>query len=432
MTTASTARDGSEATGPIAPDRHFPGFEVLRAIAAVMVVVHHADALAGPARTGSLHTYAAVMDGGVAVFFVLSGFLIYRPFVAAHLTGRRPQRPVAFWWRRVLRIVPAYWIVLTFFWAIGTFRLGPDWWRYYLFLQIYSKETALGGVVQAWSLCTEMSFYLVVPALALGLVRLARGSLGQRVGAQLGAVGLVWLGGFASRAIIEQVAPSYRGLSFNWLPTNLDLFATGMALAVVSAWSAEVPELRARLDRAARWAEPWWLAGIALFTWYAYRVGPAPSFEVGYEGWFWHRRQLVLSLVTLLLLVPAVFGPRDRRGLRWVWGLRPLVWVGTVSYGLYLWHFDWMKRSIARVDPFGQTGWPGWFRTVPGDSSFWLLLAVGLGVGLLFAAVSWYLLEQPLQRFKDLVGPVRPKPAEGSAATVDAEPGALGLGAADR
>lgn len=403
MTTAQTARDGTETTGPTPAQVHFGGFELLRAMAAVMVVVHHAASYAGPARSGRLHELAAVMDGGVAVFFVLSGFLIYRPFVAAHLAGRSAQHPAAFWWRRLLRIVPAYWVTLTFFWALGSFSLGAQWWRYYLFLQIYSKTTVLGGVVQAWSLCTEMTFYLLVPVWASALGRLAGfgRSVTVRASAHLGGCGALWLAAVASRWGVERWAPSYRGLAFTWLPTNLDLFATGMALAVVSAWAIHDAPLRTRLDRLAQRVEPWWLAAGALFVWYAYRIGAPSGFEGGYTGWFWHRRQLVLGLFTLLLLVPAVFGDQARGWARRAWSWRPLVWVGGVSYGLYLWHFDWMKRSIQGSN--GLASWPGWVRTPPGDSSFVWLLAVGLGAGLLFAAVSWYLLEQPLQRYKRAV-----------------------------
>jgi len=405
MTAPMKALGGFETTGT-APERaHFGGFELLRAIAAVMVVVHHADSFAGAAQAGRLHTLAAVGDGGVAVFFVLSGFLITRPFVAAHLADQPAQAALRFWWRRLVRIVPAYWVVLTFFWALGSFRLGDDWWRYYLFLQIYAKETALGGVVQAWSLSTEISFYLVVPLWAWVVRRLVPRRWGTRrvVSAHLAMVAVMWLAGVVSRVAIEAIAPSYRGLSFNWLPTNLDLFATGMALAVVSAWSAHDPGVRRRLDGLAGPVGCWWVAAAALYAWYAYRIGPAASFDVGYAGWFWHRRQFVLGLFTLLLLVPAVFGPADRGLVRRVWSWRPLVWTGTVSYGLYLWHFDWMKRAVSRPDAFGLAGWPGWFNSPPGDSSFVGLLAVGLGAGLIFAAASWYLLEQPLQRLKGLL-----------------------------
>lgn len=401
MTAADAARNPVKTIRPGPSRPHFPGFESLRALAAVTVVMHHAASLAGPARAGRLATPAAVMDGGVAVFFVLSGFLIYRPFVAAHLAGRSGAPWRSFWWRRALRIVPAYWLVLSFFWFIGSFDLGPDWWRYYLFLQIYSPTTAFGGVVQAWSLCTEVTFYLLLPVFAAAVAWAA-----TRVGArhrplmQLAGCAALWLGGFASRFAIEQWLPDRRAVSFRWLPTNLDLFAAGMALAVVSAWAADHVELRRRLDRLAALVWPWWTAALALFIWYAYKVGP-PVFTSGYSGWFWHRRQLVLALLSALLLVPAVFGDQERGVLRRVWSWRPLVWVGTVSYGLYLWHLDWMGRSVR----FG--GRAGWIASPVGDSSMGYLLAVGLGVGLLSAAVSWYLVEEPLQRFKVLVGGAR-------------------------
>jgi peptidoglycan/LPS O-acetylase OafA/YrhL len=396
MTVAQTAREYDETTGPVAERRHFAGFEALRAVAAGMVVVHHAVALSGPARAGRLATPAAVMDGGVAIFFVLSGFLIYRPFVSASLDARGHPSWRSFWWRRALRIVPAYWVALTFFWLAGAFELGPNWWRYYLFLQIYDRYTSFGGIVQAWSLCTEVTFYLLIPLWASGLaVATRRIEGGARALAHLAGCAALWLGGVAGRWAMERWWPAQRGISFNWLLTNLDLFATGMALAVVSAWAARDRALGARLDRLARSVWPWWAAALALFTWYAYRVGPVP-FDPGYTGWFWHRRQFVLGAISALLLIPAVFGKADHGALRRVWAAGPLVWVGTVSYGWYLWHFDWMKRSVSTPDQ------PGWVTALAGDASLPYLLLVGFGLGLGCAALSWHLLEQPLQRWKDL------------------------------
>lgn len=407
----------------------FPCFEGLRALAAVMVVVHHASSLAGRQRAGVLATPAAVMDSGVAVFFVISGFLIYRPYVAAHLDGRPSLRARSFFWRRLLRLVPAYWLALTFFWYLGNYDLGGDWWRYYLFGQIYSRTTTFGGLVQAWSLCTEVTFYLLVPVWAAALRRLVPnraasvtpehqqlrpvqpgGGVPAVVVAQLAACGALYASGFVIRQVISSRNPTWRGLSFQWLPTNVDLFAVGMAMAVVSAWAATDPALRARLDRLAAGGELWWAAGIGLFAWFAWRVGgpTLPMFvdpNGAYRGSYWQQRQFVLGLMTALLLVPVVFGRQDRGPVRWALRSRPVAFVGLVSYGLYLWHFDWMKRVVERTNGFtGEVIWPGWARSVAGDANVVLLLAVGLGIGTVFAAASWYLLERPAERLKRAVG----------------------------
>lgn len=405
MTTADEARSGTETTGAVPSRQHFAGFESLRALAATMVVVHHAAFVAGARRAGALATPAAVMDGGVAVFFVLSGFLIYRPFVTALLEDRPAQSTLAFWWRRVLRIVPAYWLVLTFFWSIGNFHLGHDWWRYYFFLQPFSRFTAIGGIVQAWSLSTEISFYVLVPGWALATRWvLRRVEPAARARGALACCGVLWVMGPLSRAMVDRWAPGRRGLAFQWLPANLDLFAAGMALAVVSVAAGRSPVLRTRLDRVATTAWPWWTAAAGIFGWYAYRVGGV-DLSVGYSGWFWQRRQLTFGLFTMVLLVPAVFGDQTVGQIRRIWSWRPLVWVGTVSYGLYLWHLDWIERAVtAPPDAQGTVGWHGWRSTPFGDTNFWYLLTVGLGLGLVSAAVSWYLLEQPLQRLKGLVG----------------------------
>ncbi len=401
---AELSRDSEEPTAQRLSRPHFPCFEGLRALAAVMVVVHHAAATAGVARAGPLATPAAVMDSGVAVFFVISGFLIYRPFAVAHLSGEQPMRTRSFLWRRMLRIVPAYWAALTFFWAIGGFSLGPHWWRYYLFVQIYWRDTVIGGVIQAWSLCTEITFYLLIPVWALVIRRaVAARRREARPLVELAGCGLLFLAGIVARQVISARDPSWRGMSFDWLPTNIDLFATGMAVAVLSAWSAVDQRVRAFTDRLVRAPGLWWAGAVALFCWYAYRVGPA-DFITGYRGFFWQQRQILLALVSGALLVPAAFGRQDRGLLRRALRSRPIAWVGLVSYGLYLWHFDWIKRVPSQQNSItGTTLWAGWVRSPPGDTNVWPLLIGGLALGLLFAALSWELLEKPLQRWKRLI-----------------------------
>ena len=381
---------------------HFEGLEALRAMAAVMVVVHHVAFVAGK-RHGLIGDAASVMDGGVAVFFVLSGFLIFRPFAVATLTDQPAQRTVSFWWRRILRILPAYWLVLTVLWAAGNFELGSDWWKYYLLAQPFSRDTVLGGIVPAWSLSTEISFYLLVPPFA-ALARRLAGTSAARL-----AVLVVALAAVApiARATAPTWAGENLGLTFQWLPTNLDLFGVGMLLAVASAhahttggWSD-----RARRATAAVW--PWWVAAALVFAAYAYGVGGV-GLETGYVGWFWQRRQATFAAFSLLLLIPAVVTPTRPTPLRRLWAWQPLAWVGTVSYGLYLWHLGLLERMVDRPEAVAGSAdqWKGWLPYSFGSARFSVLLGATLAAGLGAAALSWYLVEKPLQRFKGAVDSV--------------------------
>jgi len=398
---ALASPDAGNATSPITAGTHIPCVEGIRALAASLVVVHHAASLVGPGRAGRLATPAAIMDIGVSIFFVLSGFLIYRPFAAAHLAGRPPLRARSFLWRRVVRIVPAYWAALTILWATGSFSLGAEWWRYYLFLQIYDVFTTLGGIVPAWSLNTEMVFYLFVPVWSLFLRRVVHRGRPGRPAVELGLIGLIGLGGYVSRALISatdhlwldlpQQKVTMREVSFSWFPNNVDLFAIGMAVAVLMGWSAQEPAVKARLDRIAARAGLWWGAALVLFVWFAYRVGP-PSINGGYKGFYWQQRQFTFGLIGLCLLVPAAFGDQGRGLVRQVLQWRPIVWIGVISYGLYLWHQDLMERI------------PDWVDRSPDRIPVLLVVAGAFALGIGAAAISWYVLERPVQRrFKRLL-----------------------------
>jgi peptidoglycan/LPS O-acetylase OafA/YrhL len=389
---------------------HFTGLEGIRALAASMVVVHHAVSFAGPDRAGPLHELGAIGDMGVGLFFVLSGFLIYRPFAVAGLDGGSPQRAISFLWRRVLRIVPAYWLVLTVFWIAGSYDLGPpsEAWRYYAFLQIYDAATALGGITIAWSLNTEMTFYLMVPVWAW-LVRRVLGQGRTTLALEAGCLAALGIAGYVARMLFTQAPGTTRSLSFLWLPANLDLFAAGMLMAVLHAWvtgpGRESPWTE-RVHRVLGGAPILWAAAfVVLYVVYAWKVGPAP-FETGYRGFGWQRRQFVITLLATFLIAPMVFGRDDgetsRDPVRRFWELKPIHWVGLVSYGLYLWHFPFMQRVPDHVDPLGKS-WDGWAGTPPGNTSLPLLLAAGFGLGLLGAAASYYAVEKPLGRFKRLL-----------------------------
>ena len=114
------------------PERHqhFPCFDGLRAIAALAVLLHHVGFATGWSQTHRFGELLAHGDAGVPIFFVISGFLLYRPFVAAHLDGRPPIGYLRFMRRRIVRIVPVFWVALIVIALVFGFENGAiGGWR---------------------------------------------------------------------------------------------------------------------------------------------------------------------------------------------------------------------------------------------------------------------------------------------------------------
>ena len=199
----------------------------MRAVAALSIVAYHVAFFSRATEHGATGALLSRLSVGVTLFFVISGFLLYRPMVRARRAGDRPRPLGDYARRRVLRIVPAYWLALTVL-AIypGLHGVFTDhWWVYYGFLQVYSADTIIQGIGPAWSLCTEAAFYVALPFLAVALGRVSW----RRELWLLGALGLA---SFGFRAVIDVTdGPQY--LTQTILGT-FDGFALGMALAVIS------------------------------------------------------------------------------------------------------------------------------------------------------------------------------------------------------
>jgi peptidoglycan/LPS O-acetylase OafA/YrhL len=415
---------GAPTTVAAPPARpHFPGLEGMRAVAAGLVVLTHATYLAGDARSGWLAQPGRFGDAGVAIFFVLSGFLIYRPFIVAHLDGVKPLPTMAFWWRRLLRIVPCYWVALSVLWAMHRYHpcglqmgyeLGKGWWHYYLLIQIYDPHYGQGGIAQSWSVATEIAFYALIPFWSM-LIRALSRRRATPFGLELGGIVALFTFGFLSRwwfshysglavAPIPGLVPNgvtWRAVSFTWLPNQIDTFAIGMAVAALHVWATKTGSLE-KVARFTRLPTLWWAAALGVYAIITYWLRDNAG---DYRSSYWQLRAILYGLLGLTMLVPLVFGDQRvgliRRFVNW----KPIWWIGTVSYGFYLWHLSFMERLVTMPSPLG--GPPTWH----GVGSWRLFDAnlVGLFVGasilgLAVSGVSWYLIEKPLLRFKGAVG----------------------------
>lgn len=382
----------------------FSSLDGFRAIAALGVVVYH---VAGYANlTGSPTLTSKFLNNlgnyGVAVFFLLSGFLLYRPFVMAWFTDKPSPDPIVYLRHRFLRIFPAYWLALGAFLALGLLKAqnpGPDYFfTLFSLTQVYRKAYGFAGISVAWTLCIEVAFYLALPLIA-ALIRLIGRSartLKMKLEAQL--VGLVVMV-IVSLGYRLLVAGPYQydnkahpfAVEHLWLFNYLDWFALGMLLAVCVCWTDMGRSLPTIVQRFANTGWLCWIFAAACYlALMMVRENTAASGAgVGRETPTQMAVRFLLNgVAAFFFLVPGVLGRREHslinRGLS---SLVPM-FLGTISYGLYLWHKIWLDYLKEGRPPSARYG-------------FWTMLALVVAMSIVSASLSYYLLERPIMRFRD-------------------------------
>lgn len=379
-----------------------PALDGYRAVAALAVLLTHVSFATGFNGNGRLGEIFARGDVGVAVFFVLSGFLLYRPWVVANRGDRPGPNIPRYARRRVARIYPAYWVVLlvVLLQSRELVRGVRGLMAQVLLIHTWWPDTALGppattthGVEvhplgQAWTLAAEVVFYLALPFWAALMSRASRRVSPDRrwrvqAGGLLGliAVAQLW------RVHLARGALSVGEISAqsSWVFNHLDHFALGMAMAVVSV------EMMARgreyLPGMSRPLLPaaCWLASIGCLYASIHWAGLHPN-TVLYGPHQQFVRQWCYGGVAAFALAPAMLGP-TRRG--WVAGLmgHPVLRaLGRISYGIYLWQelvlYDWLR----------------WRHQAVFTASFPITLGAVVVITVAIATVSWFLIERPALR----------------------------------
>jgi peptidoglycan/LPS O-acetylase OafA/YrhL len=381
--------------------------EGLRAVAATLVVAYHlhrALQLTHPGfLAGTTDTVMARLGPfGVSIFFVLSGFLLYRPYALATLRSERGPHLGTYYLRRFVRIFPAYWLALGVFVATASTQVitsRADVWTYGALLQNYRTGYLLRGIGVAWTLAIEVSFYLVLPLLAW-LLRGPAGSARRALIVRqitgitaLAAVGIsvrIWTlwfktpGGAQFGAFEPWRSPSA------WLPGYLDWFALGMLLAAASAWAATGGGWPPVVRWLAHHAGVAWLVAAGAYVLVAFAATfPPPGLR--YPPTTQMIVTTVFPLAAALMVLPIVLEPGGG-GLRTILRSPPLVAIGTVSYGIYLWHLPairWTQSWIADG-------------TIPRSAVIQGLLVVTITGAA--ATLSYVLVERPLMRWSARAG----------------------------
>lgn len=354
----------------------------LRGIAALSVLVFHTWMYSRSVPTTGLRSTATdtvlhELRIGLVLFFVLSGYLLYRPWAA-----RRPPALNRYALARGLRIVPAYLVALAgavlLLWPIpdaAGVRLPPanQLPLFLVFAQNLSEQTVMRLDPPMWTLAVEVAFYAVLPLLGAAALRLRGGLLLVPLALLAGGVA------FNVRLAGMELVPLPAAKS---LPAMAPYFAFGMLAAVALARRRPGPVARAALLA----------AGSALvlgdLVWQAAAAADGRS-----DLWPRILRDAPAAAGFAAIVTAAASSAGSGRTAR-VLGWRPLAGVGTVSYGLYLWHVPlllWLRaHGLLPLDALGA-------------------LLVVTPLALLAALASWRLVERPLIR------PLRrPSPAPGA------------------
>jgi peptidoglycan/LPS O-acetylase OafA/YrhL len=388
---------------------HFPLLDSVRGIALLAVVAAHSSFFMSLGGSTSLSHLR--FDFSVRVFFMISAFLLYRPWVRARLAEWEAPSAAAFAWRRLLRIMPAYWVALT----VISLWLGFDYvfsghglWTYYLLLQVYQPGWAVGGLTQAWTLCVEVVFYASLPFWGALMRRFKASSNAQKIRQELIGCGVLFV-----VSLVYKVAITATGaidgrngvpLQLNTL-TFLDDFAIGMALGVLSAWYEGRRDLPRALRLHDRYPSISWGVALLLLGVTSLAVGLFGRVAASISGPEYVARHYLLALIGVGMLLPALFGDPTRGFVRRVLASRVLTYLGMISYGVYLWHFA-VLLQLERWH-FGK---------VAAETGQWIWFPAALAGGVLLATISWYGLEKPVTSLKRLVK-TRPAPQAGEAIT---------------
>jgi peptidoglycan/LPS O-acetylase OafA/YrhL len=366
--------------------RGFPGLNALRALGAFMVLLTHSAFDTGRIQLGWTGGVLARLDYGVAIFFVLSGFLLSRPFLQRAVRAQPRPSTRHYLWKRGLRILPLYWLTVG-----AAYMLEPEnradldgaaWLRSLTLTQLYQAGLLPTGLTQMWSLATEAAFYLVLPVLCLVLLG-RRGRFSETrvlvLLAVISVAGFVWQGRVAT-------IPGYEGHYAQWLPGYLPWFCAGIALATVTVANAE--RGRDWLTRVAADATGCWFVSAAVFGLACTPLAGPRNLDQPTASEAVLKAVLYAVSATMLVL-PLVIGPQRDGWVRRACAHPVPTFLGEISYGVFCLHVLVMKGVFRATDTPIFTG------------SFPLIALTTAVITVFVATLAHYVVERPFLRLKE-------------------------------
>ncbi|HKE65486.1 MAG TPA: acyltransferase family protein [Micromonosporaceae bacterium] len=352
-----------------------PALDGLRAFAVASVVLFHA----GVSGLGGGFL-------GVDAFFVLSGFLITSLLLAEHLrTGH--IRLSKFWARRARRLLPALLVMLLATAIAGHYLLDSgdlsllrgdglsalfyvaNWRMIYRGTGYVAATSTPSPLQHTWSLGIEEQFYLIWPLIVAVLIAWLAARRTRWVLLAFCVVGTA----VSALLAADFFSPDSISRSYYGTDTRAEALLIGAALAAILSPVSNRPAPKHRGQSRHVVLGLLALAGAAITVWMWH-------FALDTDSWMYHGGLALIAIATGLIIVHAVVSPTSPTAR--LLAIAPLVWLGRISYGVYLWH--WPLFEYVTADRTGLSRWP--------------LLAVRLAGTLTIAIVSFYLIEQPIRR----------------------------------
>ena len=383
---AATHPDGATAVPPETV-AFYPALDGVRAVGALLVVITHCAFRSGQSLQGSFWSHlTSRFTFGVALFFVLSGFLLYRPFAAVANGAPRPNVR-RYLRRRAARILPPLWafVIIMLTWVEKPRVKAETYLSFLTLTHMFNGNDLLSDMRHLWSLSAEVSFYLLLPVFGLVLVGRsprASGSFGRQV---------IGIGAIIASTYVYLLLWGFGVLTHpqatTWVFANLSWFGAGMLLAALATAGPQWVS-RYRAGRAlVAWAQSLglcWAMATTVFLLSTlpfgkpYDLAPARTSQLIWEN-------LLFGIAAFFYLLPLVLGTHPRADR--VLGGKVGRYLGDISYSVYLWHVPLILVAEA------------WTGSGLFQGHFLRTFAVTLVLSIVVASASWFLIERPAMRY---------------------------------
>ena len=376
-------------TGHVELAPRFPALDTVRAIGALAVLTTHTAFQTGSyLGSGTWGSFLARLDVGVAIFFVLSAFLLARPHLARAAAARPAPDLRSYARKRVLRIAPASLVTVVLALSLFPGNADEGTWRRIsslLLLDVYFRDQLPHGITHLWSLAVEVAFYVLLPLLmVVALGRRRRALQPRRLLAVLAGMLLVtiWWHLVATSALDPRV-PGATGL---WLPGYLSWFAVGMGLALLHVRHEQGVGSRFERGLVELGQMPgtcWTLVAGLVLAVSTPLAGPV-LFVAGTPGETL-LKNLVYSVIGGLIVLSGMFAD-PRRAYGRAMTHRVARRLGHISYGIFCLHLSLISLVLWSTDYqlFGGNGLQVW--------------ALTLAASILAAEVLYRVVERPALR----------------------------------